>query len=261
MIANLLFHNVFIPVPKPIEQKPITITSPTTSKFIYGYYFKQQQQQPCDTVIIVSHGSAKDIYSTYGLCEKLFSISKCDVLLYEYDGFGPSYNILQPSEAAVLACADCAMEYVQLCKYKNIVVYGSSLGTAPSMYLASKYATSVCKLILKSPLRSISKTKAFWVSTWLFDMFDNDSNVPKIEAQVLLFHGTADRIVPFDHGKWIWKHCKNKYCAYWVEGADHAGKRDVVKAFGFDQFLILVSDFVHATSVPKDKEIFVPEKK
>lgn len=108
------------------------------------------------STILFSHGGTVDLGN---LCNFLFTMGQrlcCNVLVYDYSGFGQSSGT--PTEKAVYADAETVLGLLQH-KYgvppEQVVLYGQSLGTAPTLHLASKH--SVKGVILHSPFLSIAK--------------------------------------------------------------------------------------------------------
>ncbi|GFQ87453.1 hypothetical protein TNCT_123821 [Trichonephila clavata] len=135
------------------------------------------------------------------------------------------YTILfshgKPSEKNLYADVDAAWHALQTrygVRPENIILYGQSIGTVPTIDLASKY--EVGGVILHSPLTSgmrvaFPNTKR----TWFFDSFPSIEKVPKVTSPVLVIHGTNDEIIDFSHGQAIYERCPRAVEPLWVEGA------------------------------------------
>jgi len=103
---------------------------------------------------------------------------------------------------------------------ENILLYGQSIGTVPTVDLASRY--EVAAVVLHSALMSgmrvaFPQTKR----TWFFDAFPSIDKVPKISSPVLVIHGTEDEVIDFSHGLAIYEKCPRAVDPLWVEGAGH----------------------------------------
>lgn len=77
---------------------------------------------------------------------------------------------------------------------ENIILYGQSIGTVPTVDLASRY--EVGAVVLHSALMSgmrvaFPNTKR----TWFFDVFPSIDKVSKITSPVLVIHGTEDEVI------------------------------------------------------------------
>lgn len=107
-----------------------------------------------------------------------------------------------------------------LCRYglsaENIILYGQSIGTVPTVDLATRY--EVGAVILHSPLMSgmrvaFPNTKR----TWFFDVFPSIDKVSKVQSPVLVIHGTDDEVIDFSHGISIYEKCPKAVEPLWVE--------------------------------------------
>jgi fermentation-respiration switch protein FrsA (DUF1100 family) len=95
----------------------------------------------------------------------------CNIFSYDYSGYGVSSG--KPSEKNLYADVDAAWQILRN-RYgvtpENIILYGQSIGTVPTVDLAARY--EVGAVILHSPLMSgmrvaFPETKR----TWFFDAF------------------------------------------------------------------------------------------
>lgn len=99
---------------------------------------------------------------------------------------------------------------------ENIILYGQSIGTVPTVDLATRY--EVGAVILHSPLMSgmrvaFPNTKR----TWFFDVFPSIDKVSKVQSPVLVIHGTDDEVIDFSHGISIYEKCPKAVEPLWVE--------------------------------------------
>jgi predicted esterase len=89
---------------------------------------------------------------------------------------------------------------------EHIVLYGRSLGSGPSVYLAEKTSTRsrpVGGLVLHSPFASVFRVVMpdFFGYTVLGDLFPNVDRMQNIQCPVFIAHGEEDKIVPYAHGQ------------------------------------------------------------
>ena len=111
--------------------------------------------------LLYSHGNAEDLGMMYNRMKELARVLGCNVMAYEYAGYGLSEPQTECSEDLCYRSIDAAYSYlVNVMKIppKKIVLYGRSLGSGPSCYMAKKTADegkSVGGLILHSPFLSI----------------------------------------------------------------------------------------------------------
>ena len=101
----------------------------------------------------------------------------------------------------------------------RIVLYGRSIGSGPTCYLAEKF--EVAGVVLHSPLMSAARVVFNLRWTLPFDKFPNIDRVPNIECPIYIVHGRRDEIVPFYHAIELHQNSKHKYNPYYVDGAGH----------------------------------------
>lgn len=119
--------------------------------------------------------------------------------MYEYTGFGESNGRL-PGEQSLYD--DIETVYLYLTENlnispDNIILYGRSIGSGPTSYLAEKYP--VAGAILHSGLSSALRVVFNLRWTLPFDKFPNIDRMANINCPVYIIHGKRDEIVPFYH--------------------------------------------------------------
>ncbi|CAB3981963.1 alpha beta hydrolase domain-containing 17C [Paramuricea clavata] len=171
--------------------------------------------------LLFSHGNAVDLGQMSSFYIGLGQRINCNILSYDYSGYGESSG--SPSEGNLYADIEAAWQAARL-KYnlspESIVLYGQSIGTVPTIDLASKFECAA--VILHSPLTSGMRV-AFpdTKRTWCCDAFPSIEKVSKIVSPVLVIHGTEDEVIDFSHGLAIYERCPRKVDPLWVEGAGH----------------------------------------
>ena len=156
---------------------------------------------PKGLTLLYSHGNGEDI----GRIEEFLKtwISEgWSVITYDYPGYGHSPG--KPSEFGCYQAIDAVFENLTEQKGINphkIVLWGRSLGTGPSCYLAEK--KKVGGIILETPFmtafRTVTETPFL---PW--DRFRNLERAPSIHCPSLVIHGKNDEVVPFRHGKRVY---------------------------------------------------------
>lgn len=173
--------------------------------------------------LLFSHGNAEDLGLIIRYFKELSQILSVNVFSYEYTGYGMSTG--QPQEATVYADVEAAYKYIRdvvRTPWTQIVPYGRSIGTGPSVHLATK--TAVRGLVLQSGMASIYRIAFHFRFTLPGDLFPNIDKVGDACCPVFIIHGTRDEIVPCWHGRGLHEKCLlagNSYDPFWVEGADH----------------------------------------
>ncbi|VVC95165.1 unnamed protein product [Leptidea sinapis] len=188
--------------------------------------------------ILFSHGNAVDLGQMSSFYLGLGTRINCNIFSYDYSGYGVSGG--KPSEKNLYADIDAAWQALRT-RYgispENIILYGQSIGTVPTVDLAARY--EVGAVVLHSPLMSgmrvaFPNTKR----TWFFDAFPSIDKIPKVTSPVLVIHGTEDEVIDFSHGLAIYERCPRAVEPLWVEGAGH---NDVEL---FNQYLERLKRFV-----------------
>jgi pimeloyl-ACP methyl ester carboxylesterase len=86
----------------------------------------------------------------------------------------------------------------------KIIVFGTSLGTGPSTWIASQEGANFRGLVLQSPFTSVVRIKVPMKSLAFFDMFENIDRIEKVKCPVFIIHGRQDEVVPFDHAEVVY---------------------------------------------------------
>eukprot|EP01080_Neovahlkampfia_damariscottae_P002403 gene2403-2867_t len=219
-----------------------------------------QKVEDSDECILISHGTSTDLGEMSKLTKRLCERLKVNVLSYEYLGYGVDKNnrkpSTKPSEKGVYDSIEAALNYLknQLnFKEEKIILFGKSLGTAPTVYLASKEESKFAGVILQSPFLSIVRTVIPIKQTLFFDMFLSQDRIHKIESPVFIIHGKADEVVPFYHGQVffeLFKKCKNPHTPLFIDGAGHS---NIMKKLTVDLYFYKLNEFYEAVSKGVDK--------
>tara|TARA_B100000809_G_scaffold243810_1_gene269174 strand:- start:6767 stop:7564 length:798 start_codon:yes stop_codon:yes gene_type:complete len=150
-------------------------------------------------IIYYHHGNADNLES-WGLKAIDFIDKGYDVLMYDYRGYGKSTGKIKNEK---MLYADATLIYKELTydyKERDIVVYGSSLGTGIAAYIAHENHPS--KLILETPYFNFYNVAKFHYpylpnSILLNYQFKTAKYLPNVKGKVHLVHGTEDETVPY----------------------------------------------------------------
>lgn len=186
--------------------------------------------------LLYSHGNAEDLGLHLDYIDALARHTGADVFSYEYVGYSMSrLEGREASEAGCLRSIDAAWRYcVEDLKIptKRLVIYGRSIGSGPSVDLASRDEVKDCSyspkdaagMLLQSPLESGARAVIGPVVSFIgypFDIFRNYEKIRKVTSPVAIMHGTADEVVPCANGKALHASLKNPYEPLWIEGFGH----------------------------------------
>ncbi len=153
--------------------------------------------KPGAPTIIYSHGNAEDIGQSIEMIDALHS-SGYGVIAYDYPGYGLSPG--KPTQTSTQDSIQATWDYAinSGIPASSIIILGRSIGTGPSVWLASR--TKPASLILISPLKSAYYV-AFKYPIFPNDRFPNYKRIPKIHTPLLIIHSEMDEVIPFSHGK------------------------------------------------------------
>ena len=192
-----------------------------------------QAPQPGRPVVIYFHGNAGTV-AERAYKAAIFGAQGTGFLLAEYRGYGG--NPGKPTEAGLYedARANLAWLKAQGIEPESTIIYGESLGTGVATQAAWELAlagTPARGLILEAPFTSMVDVAAVLYS-WLpvrrliHDTYDSLAKIAKIDAPLLVIHGTADRTVPFDQGQRLFAAATEPKDGAWLTGAGHANVYD-----------------------------------
>jgi hypothetical protein len=185
-----------------------------------------------EKVLLWFHGNAENI--AYGLEHLLFySRLAVNVLAVDYRGYGKSEG--SPGEAGVYRDADAAYDYLIQERHfqpNNIILFGHSLGGAVAIDLASRRECG--GLIVQSSFTSAKDMARRMFRIPLFEyipksQFNSLAKIRRVQAPILIVHGTRDEVVPFSMGQRLFRAAPEPKFFFPVEGAGH---NDVVEAGG-----------------------------
>jgi len=173
-------------------------------------------------LLLYSHGNAEDIGTSHELSQWLATNLDCDVLVYDYVGYGHSTVALM-SEANMYLAIDAVYEHASRyhTQHSGLFIMGRSLGSTASTYLAKRLSQSEredgCRLykglVLLSPLASGIRV--------LFDVGEGSSgivammdrlfcpvlqNVEQVNEGVFVIHGLQDDVIDIHNAYEIQAH-------------------------------------------------------
>ena len=195
-INRLMFHP---PYPYGANEVPGLIEIRPSNAPVAGVWMPVEGAK---RAVLFSYGNAEDLRFVHSRLES-FNRMGLSALAYDYPGYGRTPG--KPTEASVYAAAETAFRHLtDDCGFavSNIVIVGYSIGSGPSCYLAEKH--DVGGLLLFAPFKSAVRVVT-QVRILPFDPFPNIARIPRTRCPVLVFHGTADRVIPFSHGRAVAK--------------------------------------------------------
>lgn len=217
---------IFYPSKLPTDFK-FNFKNPSTEKTltigkseVHSLYFETAN---APGVIVYFHGNAGSLEGWGELASEFVDQTGWNIWMVDYPGYGKSTGHIT-SEAQLHEVADAVFgEAVKLNPGKKVVIYGRSLGSGIASSLATK--TTVDGLVLETPfynVEAMAKNIFPFVPGFLvrYKLASNES-LKNIKIPVLVIHGTADEIVPFDQGKKLYDEYQGPKTFVEVQGGDH----------------------------------------
>lgn len=180
--------------------------------------------EPADSdVILFLHGNAQEVYSWSLVREDLDPLG-CRMLLIDYRGYGKSEG--EPQEAGLYMDGSAALRWLrsQGVSASNTIVFGKSLGGGVACEIAR--GQDLRALVLESTFTSLAS-----VASSLFPFareglgaegaYDSISKLGEISSPVLVIHGDADMLIPFDEGERLFAAAGEPKELFVVRGAGH----------------------------------------
>ncbi len=168
--------------------------------------------------ILYSHGNAEDLGDIQPVLQELQTIG-FSVFGFDYRGYGTSQGT--PSERNAYRDIDTAYNYLtqQLrVPAKQIIAYGRSVGGGVAVDLAAR--KPLAGLIMESAFTTAFRT-VIPFPILPFDKFRNIDKIKKVNCPVLVMHGKADEVIPFQHGQQLFAAAPEPKLSLWVDEAGH----------------------------------------
>lgn len=188
--------------------------------------------------IIRCHGNAEDTASTVRTLTKLTS-EGYTVASVDYPGYGLSDG--SPDEAGCYRVVHRLYDWLidtRGFKPEDIVVDGFSIGTGSAVELAA--TKPVGGLILEAPFLSAPRVVTH-VRILPIDPFPSLKRIGDVKCPKLFFHGTADGVIPYAHGKELFACAAEPKEFVTIEGGNH---NDFVLVMGIEAYLGRIRQFL-----------------
>ncbi len=166
---------------------------------VIAWHVPPKQGKP---VVIYFHGNGGSLQHRVPRFEPLIADGTGLVAL-SYRGYGGSKG--SPSETGLIADGQAAFDFARR-QYPDskLVLWGESLGTGVAVAIAAQ--NEVAAVVLEAPYTSTADI-AFAaypfipVRLLMKDQFRSDERIAKVNAPLLILHGTQDRIIPIGFGE------------------------------------------------------------
>jgi len=207
----------------------VELTMHDGTKLVGWYLPPLRRPSPPFAALLWFYGNGETIGTIWPIIRD-FRPPHAALLVVDYPGYGASGG--RATEAGMYEAADLA--YNALLARPDIdphrvYVYGRSLGTAAATHTADTHA--VAGVILESPF-----TNARGMAAQHYRIFpgflvrlqlDNIGRIRRIHCPILIFHGTADMLVPIEMGHAVAAAAGGPVEFVMIEGAGHNDTYDM----------------------------------
>lgn len=194
--------------------------------------------------LLYSHGNATDAGLMRDVAIDLALNARVNVALYDYPGYGPTSRAVLPSERGSYDAIHAVYSHLLMQPWctspDQIVLYGQSVGSGPTVYLATRLP--VAGVILHSPFMSglrVLTPRRTCLSCC--DVYDNLSRMHRLKAAVgvLIMHGVRDVEVPFHHSAALFDALPHRYQRGTCPWFPDAGHNDILALHREEYFIRL----------------------
>jgi len=196
----------------------ITITASDGIK-LNGLLFKSEESKG---LVFYLHGNGGCLDS-WGDIAPTYTDLGYDIFILDYRGYGKSGGTIETEEQFL---NDVKLAYAEMVKRydeSKIIIAGYSIGTGSAAMLASLNHPKA--LILKAPyysLTDIIESRVPFMPSFLQKYkFETYKYLENVTAPVYIFHGTADRVIPYSNTIKLMEHINNKAQLTTLEGTEH----------------------------------------
>jgi fermentation-respiration switch protein FrsA (DUF1100 family) len=201
----------------------IELTMHDGTKVVGWYLPPLHRPSPPSAALLWFYGNGETIGAIWPIIRD-FRPPNAALLVVDYPGYGASGG--RATEAGMYEAADLAYNALIArpeIDRQRIYVYGRSLGSAAATHTAATHEAA--GLILESPFTSARGMAARHYRifpTFLVRLkLDNIGRMPAIHCPTLVFHGTADILVPIKMGREVAAAAGGSVEFVMIEGAGH----------------------------------------
>ncbi len=209
------------PITPAADGPPIQVTHITTAdgEGLVAWYLPPKPGQP---TVLFFNGNAASLAGQEGRWRRIADAG-VGFLAIGYRGYEGSTG--HPTEAGLALDARAAYDWLrQRAEPTDIVIHGFSLGSGVAVRLASEVPARA--LVLEAPYTSTVDVaaRAFpWVPVRLLmrDRFHSDQRIGQVRMPILILHGDADSVIPYDLGQRLYQLAPEPKTFVQMHGSDH----------------------------------------
>lgn len=153
--------------------------------------------------IVYFHGNGGTLEAA-SISNEAFAEAGFGVLMVEYRGYGGNRG--DPSEAGFYRDGEAAMAWLsgKGLSADDTVIVANSIGGGVGTEMAQRHNPGA--LVLIAPFTSLpdaAQNTLWWLPArhLVQDQYDNAAKIAQLDMPILIQHGTADLVVPYEHGQ------------------------------------------------------------
>lgn len=222
----------------------------------------------CNKFLILFHGNNEHIFELEETVGFIREELKMNIIVVEYPGY--SIYLSQKSPKMILDDSLIVYDYIKEkfnLNQEDIFIYGRSIGSAPSIYLASKREASALFVISGfSSLKNVGK--GLWVGWAIEDIFKNVEYIANVSIPTLFIHGKKDGLISYEQTLELYNKSCSKIKEYIIKENmthnDYNIKEDILN--NIDKFLgkyfniYQINDYYNLYNKKFDDMFVIPEK-
>lgn len=191
--------------------------------------------------VLVCNGNGGNLTHRGGLAANFRRSLGAGVLLFDYPGYGKSAG--SPSEEGCYAAGEAAFNWLtdeQKIPANRVILCGQSLGGGTAVELATRHDHRALVLIYTfASVPAVAKDRFPFLPTHTLmrTRFDNLSKIGRCTRPVFFVHGTADRVIPFNHSEQLYTAANEPKHFLRIEDFGHSSVPDDVFAPELVKFL------------------------
>jgi fermentation-respiration switch protein FrsA (DUF1100 family) len=178
--------------------------------------------------ILWLHGNAGNISDRLHVLKEFSDNLKVSSFIFDFRGYGKSQG--RPTEKGLYSDTKAALRWLMEEKKVDpgsIIIYGHSLGSAPSVKLALEKSTGAAGVVLESSFTSAGEMARLIYGGLPVDLLlslklDVIGQVGKVKVPVMVIHGENDTVIPFDMGKRVYEAAPEPKTFLPVPDGDHS---------------------------------------
>lgn len=228
---------IYLPPAQDFENCPMLASAERVTHQGTRFYYKELPDSK--TRIVMYHGNASSACDL-GFLASEFEKENVSYIFPEYAGYANDSG--SPSGELLLRDVQNMDSFIQTLPMKKLIVAGESIGTGFASY--HTFIDQPDKVLLISPFTSLSKLAEksyplFPVELMLKTDLKNIEWLKNYSGSVLIIHGTADRVVPYEMGTRLFESLKTADKEkITIPGADHN------ELYGHTETMETISKFI-----------------